>query len=61
MSNCPNCNAILSYEGDLHCDYCGAWFERPDEKAVDEDVINFYDWAGNIVYTQHVYGPNEAR
>ena len=30
MSNCPNCNAILSYEGGLHCDYCGAWFEEPD-------------------------------
>lgn len=29
MTNCPNCNAVLSYEGGLHCDYCGAWFERP--------------------------------
>lgn len=29
MTNCPNCNAILSYEGGLHCDYCGARFERP--------------------------------
>ena len=29
LSNCPNCNAILSYDGGLHCDYCGAMFEAP--------------------------------
>lgn len=44
MSNCPNCNAILSYEGGLHCDYCGARFERPgreirvDVKSPDVSV-----------------------
>ncbi len=33
-TNCPNCNAVLSYEGGLHCDYCGARFERPDGDVV---------------------------
>lgn len=34
MTNCPNCNALLSYEGGLHCDYCGAVFERPRRDCV---------------------------
>ena len=29
MTNCPNCGAVLNYDGGLHCDYCGAVFERP--------------------------------
>lgn len=32
ITNCPNCNAVLSHENGLHCDYCGARFEpeRPE-------------------------------
>ena len=40
--NCPNCNGVLSYAGGLHCDYCGAWFERP--RAV------IRDWSGNDAF-----------
>ena len=40
--NCPNCNAILSYEGGLHCDYCGAWFEEPRYAVLR-------DWSGEPV------------
>jgi hypothetical protein len=57
MTNCPNCDAILSYDGGLHCDYCGAMFERPrrdyamkvHSPDVDETVIR--DWARTIVMT----------
>ena len=38
MTNCPNCCAPLNYIGGLHCDYCGTWFERPDES----DYVVFY-------------------
>ena len=44
-SNCPNCNGVLSYEGGLHCDYCGAWFERP---RVDSATIR--SWGGKETF-----------
>lgn len=34
LTNCPNCNAVLSYVGGLHCDYCGTRFEKPDEVII---------------------------
>lgn len=41
MTNCPNCNAILNYEGGLHCDYCGAVFERPER--YEEETVFYND------------------
>lgn len=35
-TNCPNCDAVLSYDGGLHCSYCGAWFEKPDCVTIRE-------------------------
>lgn len=43
MTNCPNCSAILSYDGGLHCDYCGARFERPERLV--EEVVFYADGA----------------
>ena len=41
--NCPNCGAVISYDGGKHCDYCGAVFEEP------RTVI--MDWSGDVVAT----------
>lgn len=49
-SNCPNCDAVLSYEGGLHCDYCGARFERPE----DGDMVEFRDCAGDVVFRYRI-------
>lgn len=57
MTNCPNCNAILSYDGGLHCDYCGAMFERPHKdftvkvQPFDVDETVFRDLASSIAMT----------
>lgn len=39
VSNCPNCGAVLDYEGGLHCEYCGARFERPARVELRSDGI----------------------
>lgn len=53
MTNCPNCDAVLSYEGGLHCDYCGARFERPEAEP-SLDIARFYS-NGELVMT--LYSP----
>ena len=60
-TNCPNCNAILSYDGGLHCDYCGAVFERPHEKRRDFDTcetVTFYS-DDSVYCTIKVPSPEE--
>lgn len=55
-ANCPNCGAILSYDGGKHCDYCGAVFEE------SRTVIR--DWSGDVVATLAsggILSTNEAR
>ncbi len=36
-TNCKNCGAPLSYDGGLHCEYCGTWFEHPAETVLYSD------------------------
>ena len=61
ITNCPNCNAVLSYEGGLHCDYCGTRMEPPrNSYSMTENVYSvtssfresrvIYDFGGNPVY-----------
>ena len=38
-SICPNCGANLDYDGGLHCDCCGVWFERP-KKCIGDVVAD---------------------
>ena len=41
QTNCPNCGAILNRDGGLHCDYCGAVFEKPEPDC--EEVVFYSD------------------
>lgn len=58
-SNCPNCGAILNYDGGLHCDYCGAVFERPEPDY--EEVVLYCDDRPCFSTMRGLLTVNEAR
>lgn len=61
-TNCPNCDGLLSYDGGLHCDYCGARFERPrrEEMSVDVSFPDVDDEVARMV-ARGLLTANEAR
>lgn len=59
MTNCPNCGAVLSCEGGLHCDYCGSVFERPEPNC--EEVVFYSDGVPYYSTTRGLLIVNEMR
>lgn len=55
--NCPNCGANLVYEGGLHCEFCGAWFEEPRTVSVRVEA----DGELEAMMARGILTPNECR